>query len=293
MKITRQKWIGLILGISMFLAAFGVALAATVVLQVSREVDSTLTFRDVEVLPDDNLGVYFDVDGNEPVEHLDFRALNLQPPLHESRETNAIWLYVRNHSEFDLFLIEPCGEIRDRDDDIRIGHVNLHVESLDGSVIGYTCDRPRIKLVPGQMVRMRVQVQDLTDGLEPRDYGFTMVFGAVGSEEIDVTGGTFRLPTEEGHRGYIFSTAEFTAPPGNRSEDRDIFWNNIELVGSMFSLGIHSSLDSAGDVPQDGYNFDAYPVRAGEAFGLARIHRRTPMDGVRKAEGGVRELQVK
>ena len=26
---------------------------------------------------------------------------------------------------------------------------------------------------------------------------------------------------------------------------------------------------------------------------LARIHRRTPMDGVRKAEGGVRELQGK
>ena len=28
-------------------------------------------------------------------------------------------------------------------------------------------------------------------------------------------------------------------------------------------------------------------------FSLARIHRRTPMDGVRKAEGGVRELQGK
>ncbi len=37
----------------------------------------------------------------------------------------------------------------------------------------------------------------------------------------------------------------------------------------------------------DRFNRDAYDSV------LARIHRRTPMDGVRKAEGGVRELQGK
>ena len=43
-----------------------------------------------------------------------------------------------------------------------------------------------------------------------------------------------------------------------------------------------------GDEDEDGDAFLGLVVHA-----LARIHRRTPMDGVRKAEGGVRELQGK
>ena len=42
MKMIKRRWIGLIFGITVFLAAFGSALAVTV-FQVSREVPSTLS----------------------------------------------------------------------------------------------------------------------------------------------------------------------------------------------------------------------------------------------------------
>ena len=42
-----------------------------------------------------------------------------------------------------------------------------------------------------------------------------------------------------------------------------------------------------------GYQCSAVESASEAKAALARIHRRTPMDGVRKAEGGVRELQGK
>ncbi len=42
MKMTKTRWIGLILAVSVFLAAFGVGLAVTLT-QVMREVPSTFT----------------------------------------------------------------------------------------------------------------------------------------------------------------------------------------------------------------------------------------------------------
>ena len=229
--------------------------------------NATLRFTDVEVLADDNLGLYFDVDGNDPVEHLDFDALNLKEPLHESGETNSRWIYVQNESPIDLFLIEPCGEVRDWNDR-RIGRINPHVEDLDGNNIGYVCDRPRVRLVPGELVKMRVDVHDLSDNLQGGHYDFTIVFGAVGSEEVEDTEGTLTFPTEEDHRGYIFAFFAFTAPPDDRAEDRDIYWNNVEIVGTMSGLGNFASIDDAPDVPPGGYDFGGYEVSAGEAFGV-------------------------
>ena len=43
------------------------------------------------------------------------------------------------------------------------------------------CDRPSIRLGPGEMVWARVNVHDLDPNLEPGEYPFAAVFGAVGS----------------------------------------------------------------------------------------------------------------
>ena len=95
MKMTKQRWIGLIAGIAILLAAFGAVLAATVV-QVSREVPSTLTT--AEVLADDNMALYHDPDGTDPVTSLEFPWF--QPPLAGSEIVKT--LYIRNESPIDL-----------------------------------------------------------------------------------------------------------------------------------------------------------------------------------------------
>ena len=48
--MTKSRWIGLILAVTIFLAAFGISLALTV-FQVSREIPVTVTVADVMVLP--------------------------------------------------------------------------------------------------------------------------------------------------------------------------------------------------------------------------------------------------
>ena len=66
----------------------------------------------------------------------------------------------------------------------------------------------------------------------------------------------------------------------------------IMLTAIGFGLG--AFVDDIGDLSYA--EFLAPGVVASYAMfhaTLARIHRRTPMDGVRKAEGGVRELQGK
>ena len=77
---------------------------------------------------------------------------------------------------------------------------------------------------------------------------------------------TITLPNL-GNRGYIFSTQELTGS-GDADQDRDIWWNNVELVGSMQSLGVYPNLDSVPDLPETGYVFGAFEIHAGEALGV-------------------------
>ena len=107
MKITKHRWTGLGVGIAVFLAAFGVALAAVVV-QVSREVPSTLTM--AQVLSDENLGLYWDQEGRVPVTSLDFPLL--QSPL-DSAVPLFKTIYIRNESDIELNLVAPCGDVFD------------------------------------------------------------------------------------------------------------------------------------------------------------------------------------
>ena len=57
--------------------------------QVSRQVDSALTFRAVEVLADESLGLYHDGEATNPVGFLDFGVLDLKPPLRRSDRSGS------------------------------------------------------------------------------------------------------------------------------------------------------------------------------------------------------------
>ena len=55
--MSRKRWIGLILGLTVFLVAFGVALAATF-FQVTREMDSVLRLMPWRCAPAATLGCF-------------------------------------------------------------------------------------------------------------------------------------------------------------------------------------------------------------------------------------------
>ena len=177
MKMTKQKWIGVALAVAIFLAAFGVALA-TVLVQVSRGVPTTLTT--AQVLADENLGLYHNADGTGPVVSLDIPLL--RPPLGGSRVTKII--YVRNESDIDLTLIEPCRNVFDEHSDSRLGHIEVRMFNLNGSHRGWICEK-NVTLAPDEMVLAELRFDAVPD-LAPGEYSFTTVFGAVG--ETDAAG---------------------------------------------------------------------------------------------------------
>ena len=129
MKMTKHRWIGLSVGIAVFLAAFGAALAATF-FQASRQVDSALTFRAVEVLSDESLGLYHDAEATNPVGFLDFPVLELKPPLRRSNRTGTRGVFIRNQSDIRLSLIEPCRDIVVNEQ--QIGFMNPEIFNLSG-----------------------------------------------------------------------------------------------------------------------------------------------------------------
>ena len=174
---TRKRWLGLILGVALFVAAVGAALAVTV-FQVSREVDAELVLSAVEVLADENLGVYWDRELTDPVTFIEFQGAAFEPPLRPGVKRE--WVYVVNHSDKELVLIEPCRGISGPDgENIADIHGGLH--DLDGEWLGGTCDRD-VSLAPGEVVWAFLHI-DIIEGLEAANYAFVAVFGAVGADE--------------------------------------------------------------------------------------------------------------
>ena len=186
MKLAKNRWMAIILGVSLFLGAFGIALAATVVFQVTRQVDSALSLSAALVLADENLGLYHDADATQPFtgeEKLEFLGFRLQPPLeNRGKARPEAPVYIKNESNIGLTLIAPCGEVLNLADGRRLGHLDGHIESAGGEeFLGYICEE-RVRLAPGQVVFVRLTL-DLDRELPEGAYGFTTVFGAVGEGE--------------------------------------------------------------------------------------------------------------
>ena len=149
-NMTKRRWVGLIVGIAVLLAGARATLAAGV-FQVSHEIDAEILLSAVDVLADEKLGVYWDQRLTEPVTFMEFHGTQFEPPLQTHVE--SIWVYIVNHPEKELTLIEPCRRILGLGHE-DIAHIHGDVHNLDGERIGDTCERD-VVLAPEQIVWMR------------------------------------------------------------------------------------------------------------------------------------------
>ena len=192
--MSRKRWIGLILGLTVFLVAFGVALAATF-FQVTRDVDSVLRFNAVEVRYSGDLGLFFDEDLTKPAEFLVFGVLDLQPPLGAARDTGRRTLFLVNNSPDELFLIEPCREVISNG--VRVGHMSGDIFDLGGNRLGHICDRPSPRIPPFGVVRGEFAIFDLDPNLTPGEHPFVALFAGVGRiPEVPPAGSDFSAWTD-------------------------------------------------------------------------------------------------
>ena len=129
------------------------------------------------ILPDEQLALYHNQDGTDPVTSLEFALL--QPPL-RLRDAFAPDIYIQNDSAVDLKFVAPCGDVFDGDDGPRIGRLDLFIYDLDGKGLGWVC-HGNMKLASGEMVRGTVNFSD--PQVATGDLSFTVVFGAVGEGE--------------------------------------------------------------------------------------------------------------
>ena len=174
MRRLKSKWhlLAVVLGLTASLVAFGVALAATV--QVSRDIPSTLTVVEVDVLAAENLVISHDPEGNDPITSFQMEVLNFQPPLspifHEAN------FYIRNDSGIDLTLVEPCGEFTDPSTGFFIGSGQA---AYADAVPNDTCTG--VAILSGETLRGWFEM-DVVPELPAGDHSFTLVFGAIGEQ---------------------------------------------------------------------------------------------------------------
>ena len=188
-QMTTQRWIGAIVGIAVFIAAFGVALAVTWY-QGSQDVPAAVSVHSTVVISGDNLGLWHDSAGTQAVASLGYVGRRLPPPLKGSFPAEAT-VYIENRSIYSMTFVEPCGPV-ESPPGTAIGHVNADLFDIGtGRHLGDVCkalDGPAI--APGEMMRADVRIS-LESGITPGDHAFTTVFGALGT-----TGDT---PAAPGH----------------------------------------------------------------------------------------------
>ena len=148
------------------------------------EVPTTMTMSSAVVISDDNLGLWHDQAGTDPVTSLEFTGVQFQPPLDSISDAPGVWVFIENRSDIDLTLIAPCGDV-DSPPGTRIGSMDVDLVDIpSGDSIGNTCDRD-VTLAPGEMVRGDVHIH-LEGLLGDGHYDFSTVFGASGEGEGSV-----------------------------------------------------------------------------------------------------------
>ena len=140
MRFTRKSLIGLSVLMAVFLAAFGVALAASHFVQVSQEKPSGEIVKGFTVLPEDNIALWKTADGDEEVDEVPFVTWETEDPMREFKFTSNPVLYLENltNDPVNLRPIMPCGEVADEDGDV-VGFVAAEMWNEDGDHMGGTC----------------------------------------------------------------------------------------------------------------------------------------------------------
>ena len=110
MVMRKRRWIGLGLGIMVFLGAFGAALAFTI-FQASQEVPSTLKLRSAVVISADNIGLWHDMGKTKPVNSLEYLGVLLQKPLQGFLDPETELFIENRSSNLVLRMITPCNDV--------------------------------------------------------------------------------------------------------------------------------------------------------------------------------------
>ncbi len=225
--MTKHRWVGLSLGIAIFLTAFGAALAVTII-QVSREVPSTLRLGAAVVISGDNLGLWHDEGKTTPVTSLVFDAFQLQPPLDHLSVTNRVYsnIFIENRSDIDLTIIAPCGNVESPPGTV-IGQIGADlVDVVTGEYLLSACARAAT-IAPGGLLAAAVFI-DIDPGLAAGEYDFTAVFGAIGAAN---EAGPARIAFQSNRDGnfeiYVMNAdgSDQTRLTNNSDWDRNASWS--------------------------------------------------------------------
>ena len=234
MKMSKSRWIGLILCVSIFLAAFGISLAGiTTGLQVSRQATLNMTVDAAIVLSGDNIGLWDDAAKTVPVDSLDFVRLQLQPPLKSIDKSQPT--FIENRAAVPLEFVEPCHNLEEPPGTV-VGHIRARLHDIaTGQFLGEACNQ-QVTLQPGDLVEANITVH-LEADLAPGEHTFTVIFGAVGTTgdvAIDPPAGMVSWWPGDGNANDIVATNHGSLS-GNATATAD------GMVGQAFSF------DGAGD----------------------------------------------
>ena len=186
MKFPTRRWSVLIAGVTIFVAAFAIAFAATWP-QSSQVVPSALNVQSTVVISGDQMfALWRDEAMTEPVisgdgPHITFLKVETKPPLRQLNFVRTPPIFIQNVSDTLVRPIEPCHEVVIGGQPV--GTVSAHLSALGSKEQdrGNTCDDGRIgkMLSPGEKWMMHINL-DLKHPLPDGDHSFDLVIGGIG-----------------------------------------------------------------------------------------------------------------
>ena len=186
MKLPTRYWLVVILGITVFLAAFAIAFAATL-FQGSQVVPSAVNVQTTVVISGDQMfALWRDEAMTEPVisgdgPHITFLKVETKPPLRQLNFARTPPIFIQNVSSTFTRPIEPCHEVIIGGQ--LVGTVSAHLRTLGSKERdrGNTCDDGRIgeMMSPGEKWMMHINLE-LKQPLPEGDNLFDLVIGGIG-----------------------------------------------------------------------------------------------------------------
>ena len=160
------------------LAALGLVVGV-VVSMIDRSAADSLTLKSfVLQASGDHLGLWHDQARTQPVTSLEFRQLQVQPPLRPLGPSPTATVFIENLTTGDLYLVQPCGDI-ESPPGTKIGTMDAAVHTLGGDLLGNSCGEPAtVIMAPGLLLEAQLRLE-LVPGLETGDYPFQTIFAAV------------------------------------------------------------------------------------------------------------------
>ena len=186
MKLSQRRWYVIIAGATIFLAAFGIAFAATW-FQGSQVVPSALIVQTTVVISGDQMfALWRDEAMTEPVisgdgPHITFLKVETEPPRRQINFVRTPPIFIQNVSSTFARPIEPCHDVIIGGQ--LVGAVSAHLRTLGftDQERGNTCDDGRIgeMMSPGEKWMIHINLE-LKQPLPEGGNFFDLVIGGIG-----------------------------------------------------------------------------------------------------------------